>query len=327
MFSETINYSDIAYKIGIPKSYIEIICPQKKDVTELEKQEIYHPFRLPITYIDKDEKTVFPLLKSVVDDLELDTTIYNHILKPTNEFGKLMKKEWCKNITTNIEFLKETQIVLEDIDDFKERNVIDTDKFMSIWQDTKNNENFLEKYYYMDWDALLHLNKSSQFLQLLTVANVLSPVISLLIPIIFLIFPFLILKLQGIPITFDVYINVLKETARNHFIGKTIMNIESLSFEKMIYVIFTFGLYIVQIYQNLNVCNRFYSNVKVINTNLLYMKTYLSNTTKQMDLFFIKHHEKKTYMKFCEDIRVHSEILKKFHKELLPITEFRNSLW
>ena len=133
---------------------------------------------------------------------------------------------------------------------------IDVDTIMSIWKDTKENENFLERYYYMDWNMFLHLNNSSNFLQILSAANIFSPLVSLLLPIFFLIFPFLLLKMQNIPITFESYITVLKDSARHHFIGKTILNIENLSFDKIIYLIITFGLYLMQIYQNINVANK-----------------------------------------------------------------------
>jgi hypothetical protein len=300
------------------EKYMEVVFPKKKEIIE-KNQEIYFPFKLPITYVDNNS-----LDKSVIDDLELDTTIYNHLLKPTNGFGENMKKEWSKQTTTNIEFLKDTQIVLKEMNGFNE-NIIDTDKFMAIYNDTKNNKDFLEKYYYMDWETLSHLNESAPFLQALSTANVLSPLVSLLIPIIFLIFPFLILKIQGIPITFEMYINVLKDTARHHFIGKTLINIQSLSWDKLIYVFITFGLYLLQIYQNINTCSRFYQNVKNINTNLIFIRNYIENTTKQMDLFIEKHSNKKTYTLFCNDIKLHKERLKIFHKDLLSLTEFKHS--
>ena len=236
-------------------------------------------------------------------------------------------KEWSKQMTTDIPFLEESQLVIQDMEKFKEiEEHIDTKRVLEIWSDTKDNKNFLEKYYYMDWNKFLYLNKSAPFLQMLSVANVLSPLISLLIPIIFLIFPFIILKIQGIPITFEMYIDVLKETAKHHFIGKTILNIQNLSWDKLIYVIVTFGLYLLQIYQNMNICNRFYNNLKTINKNLIDIRIFIGAITNQMKLFVKLHQSKDTYKEFCTDIQNHSIVLEKFSKELSKIGPFQHNL-
>lgn len=283
---------------------------------------IYHPFKLPITY----QENVFPLSKSVTDDLELVSVISKELFQPTHFLGHEMMKEWSKQITTNIPFLEETQLVLKDMVNFQEQKDIDTNQIMSIWKDTKENDNFLEKYYYMDWEMFLYLNKSSNFLQILSATNICSPLISLIIPIIFLIFPFLILKIQNIPIHFDSYIMVLKETARHHFIGKTILNMQNLSFDKIVYLIITFGLYIMQIYQNINVCRNFYQNIKNINKNLIDIRDYITTISNKMDLFEKLHHEKNQYHLFCSDIKQHSIILKRFLNDLSVITPFNIDL-
>jgi hypothetical protein len=45
-----------------------------------------------------------------------------------------------------------------------------------------------------------------------------------------------------------------------------------------------------------------------------------------MDLFIEKHSNKKTCKLFCNDFQLHVNHLKIFHKELLPITEFKHSV-
>jgi hypothetical protein len=285
---------------------------------------IYHPFKLPITY----QENVFPLSESVINDLELVSIISKELFQPSHAIGNEMMKEWSKQITTDVSFLEETQLVLKDMKYFQDLNIkyIDTNAFITIWKDTKENDKFLEKYYYMDWEMLLHLNKSTPFLQILSATNICAPLISLVIPIIFLIFPLLILKIQNISINFDSYIMVLKDTARHHFIGKTILNMQNLSFDKAIYLIITFGLYFLQIYQNVNVCRHFYQNVKTINKNLLDIRDYMTSISSKMDLFNKLHHEKNTYNCFCEEIRNHSIVLKRFLNELNIITPFNINL-
>lgn len=319
MFSDTVN---ILRSFGVSESLINLVHPEipvKKD--DLKKHEIYHPFKLPISYVSKED--VFPISSIVDSDLELNKTIYKTLFKPKNEFSVNLMKEWSKQITTNIKFLEESQEVIKDMNHFTDN--VDTETLIQIWSDTKENKDFLEKYYYMDWNQLLYLNKSSFFLQILYVANVLSPLISLLIPIIFLIFPFLILKIQGIPITFEMYINVLKETAKHHFIGKTLINIQKLSWDKLIYVILTFGLYVVQIYQNINICNRFYNNLKIVNKNLINIRSYLYKMVMKMKLFVELHDRKETYKDFYNDIEIHSRVLEKLYKELSGVSRFKHN--
>jgi hypothetical protein len=306
----------LATKLGL-----STVNKEKENLKVLEK--IYHPFRLPILYLDKN---VFPIPKSVVDDLELHT-MYNYLLTPRNEFGIQMINEWKKQFTTDIQFLEETQIVLKDMSFFQDKeNIVNTDNIMRVWDDTKKNDYFLEKYDYMDWNQFMYLNKSSNFLQLLSSVNILSPLLSLIVPIIFLIFPFLILKIQGIPISFANYISILKETAKHHFIGKTILNIQNLSWDKLFYMILTFGLFVMQVYQNINTCTNFYKNIQTINTNLLDIRDYIDKITKKMDRFIELHIKKNKYTVFCMDLRKHSTVLYKFQSELLNITPFKHNL-
>ena len=190
----------------------------------------------------------------------------------------------------------------------------------------KENKNFIEKYYYMDWSMFLDLNNSSTFLQFLSMANFLSPLISLLIPILFLFFPFLILKLQGLSITFEMYIEVLKDTVYHHIIGKTIQNCQCLSWDKIIYLMVTFVLYIIQFYQNINVCHRYYNNMKVMNKNLHFVRDYIIRTTKRMDLFILLHGNRSKYIDFCMDMKVHSYNLKLKVQIALPIVLFFSCL-
>jgi len=61
----------------------------------------------------------------------------------------------------------------------------------NIWNDTKHDAAFLEKYSYIEWEYFKSLNESPAFLQTMSVINMASPVLSFIIPCdIFLIFPF-----------------------------------------------------------------------------------------------------------------------------------------
>jgi hypothetical protein len=246
-----------------------------------------------------------------------------------------MIPEWSKQFSSDTQYLTDTQQVISEMGHYQDqvyhgdkRPVLDNQhcvQFQEIW-DSIHVPCFLEKYNYMEWDFLKHLNESTVFLQLLSVGNIMSPIISLLIPILFLIFPFLILKLQGTPITFEVYIQVLREIAKNHFIGKAIIGLKSMSIDKLMYVILMFGLYLMQIYQNVMVCIRFYENTKKLNHHLLELRKHVEYSIRSMETFHGLHSTKKSYTEFCKDVQLQVGRLHYLHNWLINIQVFSISL-
>ena len=207
--------------------------------------------------------------------------MYDYLFLPSNNFGKNMIPNWASSFTNNTEFLEESKQILDSWDNFKEYSECDNEEkllFLKSWKMIKKDRSFLERYSYIDWEPIKHLNKYPEILQILTILNISSPVLSLLLPVIFLIIPFFLLKLQRVPITFAAYIDVLKGIAKNHFIGKTLLNMTSFSFDKIFYFFVTFGLYCLQVYQNMNACMKFYKNVKKINIAIQDVKRFSRNT-------------------------------------------------
>ena len=71
------------------------------------------------------------------------------------------------------------------------------------------------------------------------------------------------------------YLQILKSIAKNHFIGKALLGMKSLTPENCIYLLMSFAFYIFQIYQNVTSCLRFYTNIKKMNEYLIDVKEYL----------------------------------------------------
>jgi len=313
---------------------------------------IYEPFRLPITYLPEDQ--VHPLSPVVVQDLELSPvqspnstildasatnvcpnasssiqpsttslSMYEHLFQPTHPFAKDMIQEWSKQFTSNTQYLKDTQQVIQETPNDTVLHA-KHERLMEIWKDTKEDDFFLEKYCYVEWDVIKVCNQSPTFLQVLSIGNIMSPVISLLLPVLFLVFPFIILKIRGIPITFSVYLDVLKEIAKGHFIGKTLLNLSSITLDKALYLLVGLLFYLYQIYQNVLQCLRFYRNIHKINDQLYDMRSYLGQVIQNMDNFAKHHCRKPTYTLFCHDVQSHSLVLKEFYAELEPIQPVRN---
>ena len=148
-----------------------------------------------------------------------------------------------------------------------------------------------------------HFNKSADILQLISIMNLASPMISFVMPFMLLIIPFVILKFQKIPITFTVYLDVLKEIGKNHFIGKALATgMGSLTADKVIYLIFIIGFFLLQIYQNVTMCSRMYNNTIKINDYLFEMREYIEYSIKNMQCFLKLNKELKCYNGFCNDI-------------------------
>jgi hypothetical protein len=348
----------------IPKELVEKwnLSETPKDEIETpinhKKTPIATNFRLPITYLDSSE--VYSLSPIISQDLELyipdsESSIYDHLFLPTSSFGRNIIQEWTKHYTTNTQFLKDTQtliskmhmipkngsrcfphyegfskpsldITVQNNDVISSEYIPDYDNFREMWRDLKEDKFFLEKYGFMEWSILEHFNENASFLQCLSFVNVISPLISLLLPLIFIILPFIILKIQQIPINFTVYLDVLRSIARNHFIGKALMNMSSFSWDKVAYLLMTASLYFLQIYQNVSICYRFYRNMILVNKHLVEMREFVNRSINKMDILLDILSKFNTYSDFRNNLLVQYNILTEINQELSHINPFENSI-
>jgi hypothetical protein len=283
-------------------------------------------FKLPISYVEPS--SLFTLSDIVSNDLELvnstENGMYTYLFQPKHAFAKQIIPEWKKSYTTNQPFLTDTQTIIKSMGSFENKTTyeINCDNLITIWKDIKVDNSFLDRYHYMDWDMLLYLNKSSSFLQTLSFVNICSPAISLILPILFLIFPFIILKLQRIPITISIYCDVLKSIAKNHFIGKALLGMKNLSWDKLIYLIFMFAMYLFQIYQNISIVQKFYKNIKKINEQLLDLRNYLDYSISNMESFLRICQNKPSYSDFSNELNKKRNTLILLTNEMSSVYEF-----
>ncbi len=293
-------------------------------------------FKLPIAYLEPSD--VFKLSPVVSSDLELvgsstdisQNGMYDYLFQPTHSFGKLLIPSWEKTYTTNTVFLNDTQHIIKNFDKcndyLKSENPVDCKRMFEIWDTIKQDKYFTERYGFMEWDMLKQFNRSPSFLLLLSFMNVLSPAISLLMPVVFIIFPFIILKIQSVPISFETYLEVLKNIAKHHFIGKTLMNMQSFSWDKIVYMLITLGLYGLQIYQNATACIRYYRNISKINSIILDTRLFVGHSIHSMENFLQLSENCKTYDTFCNNVRTQCQRLKQLQSELSNISPFKHSI-
>jgi hypothetical protein len=268
-------------------------------------------FKLPIMYCDG----LHVLSKDVINDLELDDIFQRYILKSDNIFAKNMSKKWCSHITSNVEFLEDTQKVINNMNKFKKISKTDSSRICEVWNDTKRSETFMERYNYFDWHkSVLPLNESPIILQIFSTLGLFYPLISILIPVLTLLFAFIILKVKGTKITFDIFFNMI---CKHHF--------STLTPDKLIYGIFYVGLYIFGVYSNVNASQIIYHNIQNVNKNLFDFKTFVTNSIEKMELF-IELNKFVSYKYFCEDIQVHLINIKEFYNKIENITPFELSI-
>ena len=277
-------------------------------------------FKLPIAFLH--DKTV--LEEHIITDLELVASdqrpsLYKHVLNPTTFFGEKNIPLWSNYFTTDTGFLKDSQLLLKNKMKTYEVAAEDQVKLAEIWAEIQTETGFEEKYSYVEWQRLAILNNSSKFLQCLSVYNMASPVFSLLLPIFFLILPLFILKLRGLPITIEKYIELLKMVFKKHQLGQ-IFDLSTASFEKMIYVIASGVFYAIQVYQNIMSCRRFYYNMTKIHEQLFTVRDYLEKTIQNMDVLEKQCTGLKSYEPFIATMTNHKSVFTHMLGEFKQLT-------
>ena len=263
-------------------------------------------FQLPI-YYTKEKQLLEGNIKEDLELLETNEDNENRdcllelIFNPKTELGKNLLKKQIEYFTTNKEYLKDTQNIISKWN-FNEEKTSIKNNFFQLWNEIKNDKNFIDRYYYVDIDYFKFLNKSSFFLQLLSIYNLMSPVLTLLIPIFLLIVPFFMLKFMGLKIDVTSYFTVLKKVFSSHALGNLLNLTGDIPIEKKIYALVSIGFYIFSIYQNVLICYRFFNNFQKIHNNLFLLHNYLTLTIHNCEIIEESTKNKKSYQLFLLDV-------------------------
>jgi hypothetical protein len=286
-------------------------------------------FKLPI-YYNKEKQT---LKQNIIDDLELTKTIdcssnpiYHYFFDNSNELSSNVMNQVTEYYTTDKMFLEETQQFLKKYKGCENKYTDiskNYNKFTDIWFEIKNDTGFKEKYYYIDWSMLEFLNKSDKFLQIMSIYNMISPLISLCIPIIILIIPFFVIKLKGMNLTMNEYVDVLKFVVSNHSIGKLFTQFNTVSTNEKVYMIISAAFYIFSIYQNLLVCIRFNNNMTKIHSFIHDIEEYLEYTISSMNNYLSYSSEFDTQQEFNNTVKTNLDKLVLFKQKISVIGEYK----
>ena len=286
-------------------------------------------FRVPIYHID-DKKE---LNENIITDLELVKTIdsssnciYDYVfdISMSTCFSKKIIEQMPLYYTTDIVYLKETQDLLKKLDTLEEKEeFIKDEEILNIWDEIKNDTGFKEKYCYIDWPFWEFLNNSEPFLQFMSIYNMASPVFSLFIPVIILIVPFFIIKLKGLNLSVNEYIEVLKLVASNHALGKVFTHFSSVSLEQKMYIAISAAFYVFSIYQNILTCIRFHNNMKKIHNYLEKIQMYIDQTIIKMNKFLDYSKDLTSYKKFNETMYEKIEVLTFITDDIKKINNYK----
>ena len=285
-------------------------------------------FHLPISYnLEKME-----LNKNIIEDLELTSSVdpssnslYQFAFQPQTLLGEKVLEQIPKYYTTDKLFLKDTQTIIKtnaiNLNTFSKEEL---SEIMEMWDEIKNDNGFKEKYNYIDWPMWEHLNKSESFLQILSIYNLASPIISFIIPFLFLIIPFFIIKAKGIKITTQEYGKILYEIASNHAIGKVFTQFNKVKLDEKIYLLLSAAFYLFSIYQNILTCYRFQANMKKIHTYIKTLKVYIKTIMLTMSNWLLITQHLKSYDNFNTNLIEKYEKFVKIERELIKITDYEN---
>lgn len=296
-------------------------------------QDINNTFKIPICYNENVKK----LNENIITELELvqcidkeETPIYDNVFNPTNKASLQVIKQIAQHYTTDIHYLKETQTLTKDINS-KQLNTLhnkhsfsdfDINDTVSLWEEIKGETGFCEKYLYIDWSFAKNLNNNPQFLQLMSLYNITSPILSLCLPIFVLIIPFIIIKLKGVELCVGEYIEILKTLISNHAIFKIFTQFHQVDNGQKMYLVLSAAFYLFSIYQNILVCVRFYSNMQKIHNYLFKFKKYLAYTLDVMNYYEEKAKTLITYNGFMNNFEQHKIVLSNIYNDICKITPF-----
>lgn len=343
-----------------------ITKPENENKTTTLDTSPTNTFRPPISYTNPDKLHELPL--SIVEDLEMlqikpkhgyrdddndDESnagnhevdlkgLYHYIFSPKSVYGTEHLPIWSKYYTTDIEYLKHSQTLLEMFDnELLDRCIAQTTAHTSCveafsnmkntWKDFRGTgklHDFKEKFSYVETPFLAKLNTSSSFLQFLSLYNISSPVIALLTPLIVLIIPFFVLFMRGLHISMSEYADILKEIISQHSIGKLLTQFENVSIEQKMYILMSVVFYFIQIYQNIMACVRFYNNIKLVHTHIHTIKGFLTATGIHMNYMIqlIHTYHLSTYEPFREELAERYRLLEEVTTALDDISPFSVSV-
>lgn len=298
----------------------------KKQIDPLLKtscqENILSVYKIPIHYDGNKKK----LHNSIIEDLELNKSVYNTLCNnQSSKICTMFIRVVSEYYTNDKLFLKDNQKSIQLMN--TKTNYCcpeQTDLIMSFLEDTINDDYFIEKFMYIDIDCISFLNENETFMKFYSFIGISSPVFALLSPLFVLITPFIMLKLNGVEISYSTYIQILGDIIQSKVFGKVILTEEGVKFEDKIYAILCVCLYIYNIYQNIQKCMKYYDNIILIHKHIHELSVFLSYTIPMMSLSLSEriYYKSNPHSIYYNDMERHLSVLETLQSLLLSIKPF-----
>ena len=288
------------------------------------------PFNLPIFY-NKDKRELKPHVIAdleLVEPIETGPCMYDFVIGTAakeSRFSRNLIPQVAQYYTTNTTFLKQTQNLIKTFVPVTQQNTEIT-HIIDLWNEIKKDTGFKEKYMFVNWEMWEFLNHSDHFLQIMSMYNMASPIISLVMPLIVLIVPFFIIQIKGLRLSFSEYYDIIKIILANHSIGKLLMNFHEVKMEQKIYILLSVAFYFFSIYQNILCCLNFKNNMIKIHAYIFALRKHLTAVVHSMDNYLTYSCELSTYQQFNYVVKEKQQVLNDLLFEINKIDELRCSL-
>ena len=291
---------------------------------------IHEDFKVPIFYNEQKRS----INNNIIKELEIienydasmsDCSISESVYGNKTVFKRPVHDQLVDLYTTDTSFLKEQQDMLKL---FKKENFesIFEEPILNCWEKLKNDSGFKEKYFYVEWQPIEFLNYNDHFLQLVSVFNLTSPILSFCIPFIMLLIPFCIINLKGLKVSTQQYFEILKSIASTHALGKLFHNFNDVRLQEKIYLLLSAAFYVFSIYQNVLLCIKFNSNISTIHQYFDVIKDYISKTLNRMNAYLDITNKLSSHTVFNEILRKKMDIFISLQSKVDKISPFQMSL-
>lgn len=284
-------------------------------------------FELPIYYLDNKEE----LSDEIKKDLELlkktnnEMGLYKNIFDTESKFGRNMIVKWSKYYTSNKDFLKESQEIYNKIET-NEYNLKEEEEIINIVSKIKTSEKFEDTYLYLkDLYGYEVLNENYTFMLYYTIILILSPILSLLMPLMFLIIPYALLRYNKIKISLGVYLSTLKMILCKMPVCKMVLT-GDIKPSNLVTILFSGGMYIVQIYQNICQCIRLKNYLLESQKELNIIKGFIKESINNMDKLLTITKNMKTYQNFNNNLEDNKIIINNYLKRLENLSDDKLNL-
>ena len=292
--------------------------------------DIRTSFKLPISFCSKITKLDSNIISDLElipesnpeekEDLEKSKSLYQSIFNPKTKLGETLLDSWTESFSYDKKFLQSSQKI------YSSTNVVpmeDVDEIHKTWLTLKNDTGFIQKYQYIDWEFFHSLNSNSQFLQVMSIYSLTSPIVSLILPLLLCIVPFFLLKFQNVKISLNTYFEILKKLFIKHIpIGKLAVFNEMAMSDK-VYTVISIMFYFFQIYQNILSCWKFYKNQYHIENVLNKFKVFIEHTINQSNEFLKVSEKHVPFFLFNEYLKSKLTRLMKLKDYLQKILKFK----